>query len=542
MGPERPEGAHRRDPSTALALRASLGMTVGRAAMIFFVLLGLASGPAEAQMWRGTGRASGVVRSPDGEPIRGATVTLRWARDPEAGPPPAKTSKKGGWSFLGLAPGPWLLLIEADGYRQSQGTVEVRPGASPPVEVTLRTLVIQTPTISEGRVESLRTWIETGNTLLEQQQWSAARAEYEKALAELRGPARAEVLRPVARTHYMEGDVDTAVERLQEAILADPGNETSESLYRTLMEIEERSEEAETFLAGVADGSIRAESSEPAPAEAAAPGRRYDKPELVPAEAGREGSYATSFTEHHPLAGIATFSERFDQSLDQVAKSDPAEGVYDLGDEAFRVFVPKSYEPDGAWGLFVWVSPTQSGHVPTPGAQAALRDNKLIWVGADRSGNSRLPWNRVGLALDAAHNVARLYEIDPERVYVGGYSGGGRVASALTMLYPEVFRGGLFVYGVDFYKRIAVPDRPGSDWLPWFPPPARSTLAGLKADSRLVLLTGERDFNRLQTEVVAERYRDEGFEHVTYIEIPGAGHYDWPSGRWLSQALAALDP
>ena len=56
-----------------------------------------------------------------------------------------------------------------------------------------------------------------------------------------------------------------------------------------------------------------------------------------------------------------------------------------------------------------------------------------------------------------------------------------------------------------------------------------------------VLLTGDRDFNRLQTESVAEKYRDEGFRHVTYLEIPGAGHYDWPERKWLSQALAALE-
>ena len=498
--------------------------------------------PAEAQMWRGTGRASGRVLAPDGEPIRGATVTLRWADEPEAGPAPVATSKKGAWSILGLAPGRWLLMIDADGYRQSQGTVDVRGGATPPIEVTLRPLVIQTPTVSEGRAESLRTWIETGNSLLEGEEWAAARAEYEKALAELHGPARAEVLRPVARTHYMEGDVDEAVARLQEAILVDPDNETTETLYRTLMEIEERLDEAEAFLAGVADGSIRAENPTAAGERAAAQRRGYEKPELVAAEAGREGTYATAFDEHHPLAGIGTFVERFDHSLDRVERTDPAGGAYDLADEAFRVHVPKAYEPTGEWGLFVWVSPTQRGHVPTFASETALRDNKLIWVGADLSGNSRFPWNRVSLALDAAHNAQRLYEIDPERVYVGGYSGGGRIASALTILYPEVFRGGLFIYGVDFYRRIPVPDRPGSDWLPWFPPPPRATLPGLREDTRLVLLTGERDFNRLQTEVVAQRYRDEGFEHVTYLEIPGAGHYDWPSGRWLTKALAALEP
>ena len=135
------------------------------------------------------------------------------------------------------------------------------------------------------------------------------------------------------------------------------------------------------------------------------------------------------------------------------------------------------------------------------GQEARDGDESLLQYSL--SGNTRLPWNRVGLALDAAYNAARYYEIDPERVYVGGYSGGGRIATALTLFYPEVFRGGLFVYGVDFYRRISVPDRPGSDWLPWFPVPPKATLSQLRDDSRLVLLTGDRDFNRLQTETVA---------------------------------------
>jgi len=265
-------------------------------------------------------------------------------------------------------------------------------------------------------------------------------------------------------------------------------------------------------------------------------------PNVVDAEAGKLGAYTTVFDEHHPLADVGVFVERFGRSTEYIERSDPAAGRYSLADETFEIFVPGSYDDSGDWGLFVWVSPTPSGRVPTPGAEAALEDNKLIWVGADGSGNSRLTWNRIGLALDAAHNALRYYRIDPRRVYVGGYSGGGRIATALMLFYPEVFRGGLFVYGVDFYRRVSVPNQPGSDWRPWFPVPAEAQLERLRQSARLVLLTGERDFNRLQTQVLAERYRDEGFAQVTYIEIPGAGHYDWPPRKWLAQGLAALEP
>ena len=115
------------------------------------------------------------------------------------------------------------------------------------------------------------------------------------------------------------------------------------------------------------------------------------------------------------------------------------------------------------------------------------------------------------------------------------------MASALSLLYPETFRGGLFIYGVDYFRRVPIPDRPGSDWIPWFPVPPKDVLERLKRETPLVLVTGERDFNRLQVRTFAERYRDEGFERVLLIDIPGASHYDWPPRRYLRQAFEALD-
>jgi acetyl esterase/lipase len=148
----------------------------------------------------------------------------------------------------------------------------------------------------------------------------------------------------------------------------------------------------------------------------------------------------------------------------------------------------------------------------------------------------------MGLALDAAHNMSRLYSIDPERVYVGGYSGGGRTASALAVLVSEVFRGGLCVMGVDYFRRVPIPDQPGTYWPGTFPPPPPATLERLRRQARFVLLTGELDFNRAQTRAYFGEFQRDGFEHVTYLEVPGASHSDGPDGEWFARALDALDP
>lgn len=42
------------------------------------------------------------------------------------------------------------------------------------------------------------------------------------------------------------------------------------------------------------------------------------------------------------------------------------------------------------------------------------------------------------------------YAIDPERVYVTGFSAGGAMTAALLAIYPELFRGGAIIAGVPF--------------------------------------------------------------------------------------------
>jgi len=74
-------------------------------------------------------------------------------------------------------------------------------------------------------------------------------------------------------------------------------------------------------------------------------------------------------------------------------------------------------------------------------------------VTAANSGNDAPTIDRrEPLALLAAHNTMKQYPVDPQQVYIGGFSGGARVALRLALAYPDVFHGALLNAGSDRYS------------------------------------------------------------------------------------------
>jgi dienelactone hydrolase len=386
---------------------------------------------------------------------------------------------------------------------------------------------------------------------------------------------RAEVLEAVARASFQARDRAGAERALRAALLLvpaapdDPLAERLRLLFTVLLEGTGRDEEARGFLARLErepeavrrehaaelaglllPGQAPAEPTATVQPDAAAEDAQPAIPDrpVLPPEPHRRGHYRTAFAAgaRSPLSDPEVVLGRYGGGPEAVREIDPAMGRYDLSEETFEVYVPSAYRPaergGSGWGLVVWVSPTSSGGIEDAARQAVLGEERLLWVGANGAGNPRFTWNRVGLALDAAHAMAALYDLDPERIYAAGYSGGGRIASALGMLFPEVFRGALSLFGASFYRPVPVPDRPGSSWPPPFPEPAADGLRTLRQEGRFVLVTGERDFNRAQTRATARVMEEEGFRGVTYLEIPGASHYDFPGVADLRRALQALDP
>src|SRR4029078_3454746 len=110
--------------------------------------------------------------------------------------------------------------------------------------------------------------------------------------------------------------------------------------------------------------------------------------------------------------------------------------------EKFGLYVPTE-KPARGYGLLVWVSPLDGARMPL-GWSPILEQRGVIFVTAARSGNDTSPLGRrIPLALTAAANVVRKYPIDPNRIWIAGFSGGSRIAERMALAYPDVFSGAI---------------------------------------------------------------------------------------------------
>jgi predicted esterase len=210
--------------------------------------------------------------------------------------------------------------------------------------------------------------------------------------------------------------------------------------------------------------------------------------------------------------------------------------TYVITNESFEVAVPDTYSTNGSWGLLIWIGPSDNPAVPA-GWRAQLANHQLLFVSAHRSGNLRPPLDRFRLALDATCNMCRNYKIDRRRIYIGGFSGGARIASMLGVAYADIFTGTLCVCGVNFYKDISALE---GQYYPATFTPDPGVLLLAKRNGRFVLLTGQYDENRENTQRLSTAgFKREGFRNVLYLEVPAMKHA-MPSAEVLGTALEFL--
>lgn len=211
--------------------------------------------------------------------------------------------------------------------------------------------------------------------------------------------------------------------------------------------------------------------------------------------------------------------------------------AYDVSKETYEILVPKDYRDTEPHGLFIWISAGDAPAIPKEW-EAVLAKEKLIFIGARKSGNPRSIFDRMRLAVDANHNLRSLYHVDGRRVYVSGFSGGARVASMVGVCWGEMFSGTLCFMGANFYTDVTGEDGKvyGLNYIP-----DDEVLALAKQYCRYALVTGEKDFNRANTRAVLQQgFAKEGFAKAEVFEAPGVGHA-LPPADWLKKALGFLD-
>jgi predicted esterase len=198
----------------------------------------------------------------------------------------------------------------------------------------------------------------------------------------------------------------------------------------------------------------------------------------------------------------------------------------DLAQERFNLYVPPE-APPGGYGVLVFVSPSPRGDVPTRWIPV-LERRGMIFVSAENAGNDASPLGRRDpLALTAAINVMKRYPVDPQHVYVSGFSGGSRVALRLAVAYPDLFRGALLMAGSD----------PLGDGI--VVPPA-DLFRQFQEASRLVYLTGAHDDFHVTMDNASRRaLRDFCVFDVDTEAAPLIWH-DLPDPGSFDHALGAL--
>ena len=93
-------------------------------------------------------------------------------------------------------------------------------------------------------------------------------------------------------------------------------------------------------------------------------------------------------------------------------------------------------------------------------------------------------------------------------------------------------------FGVNFYTEL--PAENGKQFGISYIPDDQA-LAIAKKECCYVLVTGEKDFNRVNIRSAEENgFRKEGFTSVLCLEVPGLGHA-MPPAEWLEKGLEFLD-
>lgn len=204
----------------------------------------------------------------------------------------------------------------------------------------------------------------------------------------------------------------------------------------------------------------------------------------------------------------------------------------DLSKEKFLLYVPPGAPPSPrGFALLVWVPPWNQARLPF-GWASQLDHYGVIFVAPAQAGNTaNVLARRIPLALSAEEALTREYPVDRERVFVGGFSGGSRVALRIALGYPDVFHGALLHAG----------SNPLGDA---FPLPPRDLFQRFQSSSRLVYFTGATDTYHLSEDASSSQsMRQWCVFNVETHEIPAEGHEEMSAtvfGRALDRLLSPV--
>jgi hypothetical protein len=193
---------------------------------------------------------------------------------------------------------------------------------------------------------------------------------------------------------------------------------------------------------------------------------------------------------------------------------------YEPKKQKYQLFIPENYLKKKTWPLIVFIS---AANEPAGWAafENACESEGIFFCSAYRAGNKIPGGLRARIVLDMTDDVRRRFRIDPDQTYIGGFSGGGRMACSIGFALPEVFAGVIPVCGTN-------------------PPGPLSYLRHRLVDRvSVAFVTGEQDFNRRESEEWMAPYLIElGVRSKLWV-APGVAH-DVPGPAVMDSVVAWL--
>jgi predicted esterase len=177
---------------------------------------------------------------------------------------------------------------------------------------------------------------------------------------------------------------------------------------------------------------------------------------------------------------------------------------YKATETTYFLHVPDDYMKDRAYPLVLAISPGNEGDRMFTSWIKAAEKHKFFFACPNKAGNEVGTDIRGQRAVDTLHDARQKYNIDPEQIYVSGFSGGGRMSTGMVTAFPGVFAGQIPMGGIVIGQDI-------------------NELGKLKVKLGIYLFAGEKCFNKPESERAKEVIEKAGIP-VALMIGPGMEH------------------
>jgi predicted esterase len=186
----------------------------------------------------------------------------------------------------------------------------------------------------------------------------------------------------------------------------------------------------------------------------------------------------------------------------------------------YRLWVPQLYRHATPAPLILWVS-SQSVPEEFTAWDGVVAKYGILFAAVLEGGNDVSAAKRMRLTVEVFEDLRRRMNIDPDRIYLAGFSEGAKTASDFAHTWPEFVGGALAIGGSSGIRQE-----------PWVRERIKERLS-------LAMITGENDPARLLMETRFKNLRDAGMRTRLWT-VPRMGH-GMPPTVLLEQAYLWLE-